>query len=283
MSDGPLQLADASGARQSNLAFALGGLSKERQADAIVFYDFCRVVDDIADSTTLSPAQKDQWLRRWKEALASRQGLPPALLRLIEKYQLEVNLLVEIIRGVEMDVAPQYYETYEDLQAYCWRVASAVGLISIEIFGCRSLRSKIYAENLGQALQLTNIIRDVAEDAALGRVYLPLEDLRKFGVTVDELLQGKPGPGFSRLMQHEAQRASALFAQTIQTLPPEDAAALLPAEIMRVFYEKLLRRMTADGFRVFQKRYRLGKLEKIWTLLYARFTARTANRRVGIT
>lgn len=280
MSDHSLELADASGARQSNLAFALGGLSKERQADAIVFYDFCRVVDDIADSTTLSPEEKTLWLKRWKNALATREGLPPALLRLIEKYHLDGNLLIEIILGVEMDIAPQYYQTYADLRAYCWRVASAVGLVSIEIFGCRSAQSKVYAEHLGQALQLTNIIRDVAEDAAMGRIYLPLEDLQKFGITTNELLQGIPGPNFLPLMQHEAQRASALFEQARRTLPPEDAAALLPAEIMHVFYEKLLRRMTADGFRVFQKRYRLGKLEKLWTLLYARFTA---SRRVGIT
>lgn len=283
MNEAPLQLADASGARQSNLAFALAGLGRERQADAMVFYDFCRIVDDIADSNILSPSEKTHELARWKEALASRHGLPAALLRLIEKYQLDVTLLIAIIQGVEMDIAPQYYATHEDLQAYCWRVACAVGLVSIEIFGCRNPLSKTYAENLGQALQLTNIIRDVAEDAAMGRVYLPLEDLQKFGITPEELLQGNPGETFSQLMRYEAQRASDLFARTRVSLPAGDAPALLPAEIMRLFYEKLLRRMSKDGFRVFQKRYRLGKLEKIWTLLYARLSVRTARSRVGMT
>ncbi len=283
MNDAPLELARAEGARQSNLAFALGGLSRERRADAMVFYDFCRAVDDIADEDILSAPEKTTLLDRWKTALADRRNLPPVLLALMEKYRLDADLLIEIIRGVEMDIDPQTYETYEDLRAYCWRVAGAVGLVSIEIFGCRSPLSKTYAENLGQALQLTNILRDVAEDAAMGRIYLPLEDLRRFGVTPSNLLKGHPESGFTALMRFEGQRVENLFQKTRETWPREDAHALLSAEIMRVFYEKLLRRMQADDFRVFQKRYRLGKLEKLLTLLYARFSGLTASRRLGTT
>jgi phytoene synthase len=283
MSERPLELASAEGARQSNLAFALGGLPRERRDDAMVFYDFCRAVDDIADSEDRPAAEKSALLERWKSALATRKDLPPRLEALIGKYRLDATLLIEIIRGVEMDIQPQAYETYEDLRAYCWRVACAVGLVSIEIFGCRDPLSKAYAENLGQALQLTNILRDVAEDAAMGRIYLPREDLRKFGVTEAQLLEGAPEAGFGELMQFEAERAETLFRKTVETWPRADAAALLPAEIMRVFYEKLLRRMRADGFRVFAKRYRLGKLEKLFTLLYARFSSLTANRRLGMT
>lgn len=283
MSEPSLELARAEGARQSNLAFALGGLSPERRRDAMVFYDFCRVIDDIADGDELSSGEKARLLDRWKTALAQRQDLPSRLLTLIEKYHLDTALFIEIIRGVEMDIQPQPYETYEDLRAYCWRVACVVGLVSIEIFGCRHPQSRIYAENLGQALQLTNILRDVAEDAAMGRVYLPVEDLRRFGLSSEQLLKGNPGASFADLMQFEAQRAESLFQKTREVWPKEDARALLSAEIMRIFYEKLLQRMKADGFRVFEKRYRLGKLEKLFTLLYARFSSLTASKRQGMT
>lgn len=282
MSEAPLELAHAEGARQSNLAFALGGLPPARRADAMVFYDFCRIVDDIADGD-LPISEKARLLDRWRTALAHKQGLPPRLATLVDKYHLDTNLLIEIVRGVEMDVEPRLYETYDELKAYCWRVACAVGLISIEIFGCRDPRSKIYAEHLGLALQLTNILRDVAEDASMGRIYLPLEDLRKFGVTESQLLEGSPESGFADLMKFEAGRAEALFQRTTETLPPADARALLPAEVMRVFYAKLLHRMKADGFRVFEKRYRLSKTEKLLTLLYARFASFTASRRLGTT
>ena len=283
MNNAPLELVRAEGARQSNLAFALGGLPPERRADAMVFYDFCRAIDDIADGDSLAPTGKARLLDRWKTALSHRQQLPPSLHTLIEKYQLDTTLFIEIIRGVEMDIDPRPYETYEDLRAYCWRVACAVGLVSIEIFGCRSPLSKTYAEHLGQALQLTNILRDVAEDAAMGRIYLPQEDLRRFGVTSSNLLRSHPESGFADLMRFEAQRAEDLFRKTREVWPKEDATALLSAEIMRVFYQKLLARMKSDGFRVFQKRYRLGKLEKLFTLIYARLSALTASRRVGMT
>lgn len=283
MNGAPLELIRTEGTRQSNLAFALGGLPPERRADAMVFYDFCRAIDDIADGDTLAATEKTNLLDRWKTALSHRQALPPSLHALIEKYRLDTTLLIEIVRGVEMDIDPRLYETYEDLRAYCWRVACAVGLVSIEIFGCRSPLSKTYAENLGQALQLTNILRDVSEDAAMGRIYLPQEDLRRFGVTPSSLLRSHPESGFTDLMRFEAQRAEDLFRKTREAWPKEDAAALLSAEIMRVFYQKLLARMKADGFRVFQKRYRLGKLEKLFTLIYARLSAFTASRRVGMT
>ncbi len=281
----PLQLAARANARKSNLAFALGCLPPDRRMDALVFYDFCRAVDDIADEPGRPPAEKRELLDLWKAALNAGDELPPALARVLLRHKIDRRLLVEIVLGVEMDIEPIRYQTYEDLRAYCWRVASAVGLASIEIFGCKNPKSKIYAELLGYALQMTNILRDVAEDAAAGRIYLPLEDLQKFGVGEAGLLRGTPGENFSDLMHFEAARARALFMEASRALPADDAEALKPAELMHTIYKTILSRMEADGFRVFQKRYRLSKAEKLLILIYFRFFPGcfATSKRVGIT
>ena len=280
-----LQLASRGGARKSNLAFALGCLPPDRKRDALVFYDFCRAVDDIADEPGRSASEKRDLLELWKIALNTGDRLPPALSEVLARHKIDRGLLEEIVLGVEMDIEPTRYETYEQLRAYCRRVACAVGLVSIEIFGCRNPKSKVYAEFLGHALQMTNILRDIAEDSAVGRIYLPLEDLRKFGVTEADLLSGDAGDSFGALMRFEATRTRALFAEATRALPAEDAVALRPAEIMRAIYEKILSRMQADGFRVFQKRYRLSKAAKLLLLVYFRFCPLgfATSRRVGIT
>ena len=280
-----LQLASRAGARKSNLAFALGCLPPDRKRDALVFYDFCRAVDDIADEPGRSASEKRDLLELWKIALNTGDSLPPALSQMLARHKIDRGLLEAIVLGVEMDIEPARYQTYEQLRAYCWRVACAVGLVSIEIFGCRNPKSKVYAEFLGHALQMTNILRDIAEDSAVGRIYLPLEDLRKFGVTEADLLSGDAGDSFGALMRFEAARTRALFAEANRALPAEDAVALRPAEIMRAIYEKILSRMQADGFRVFQKRYRLSKAEKFLLLVYLRFCPLgfATSRRVGIT
>ena len=214
-----LQLAARANARKSNLAFALGCLPTDRRMDALVFYDFCRAVDDIADEPGRSSAEKHELLDLWKAALSAGDKLPPALAQVLARHKIDRRLLIQIVLGVEMDIEPIRYQTHEDLRAYCWRVASAVGLVSVEIFGCKNPKSKIYAELLGYALQMTNILRDVAEDAATGRIYLPLEDLRKFGVSEAGILRGDPGGNFSDLMRFEAARTRALFAEA-QPCPP---------------------------------------------------------------
>lgn len=279
-----LQLASRAGARKSNLAFALGCLPPDRRRDALVFYDFCRAVDDIADDPARSVQEKRELLELWRTSLTLGENLPETLLEVLERHSVDRRLLVEIVLGVETDIEPIRFETPQDLRAYCWRVASAVGLVSIEIFGCKNPQSKIYAEVLGHALQMTNILRDVAEDAAAGRIYLPLEDLRRFGISEASLLAGRPGDTFGALMRFEAARARSLFADASRALPPDDAKALKPAELMRRVYERILSRMEADGFRVFEKRYRLSKAEKLLVLLYFRFcpVSLATSSRVGI-
>lgn len=255
-------------ASKSNLALAFVALPRERRDDITVFYAWCRVIDDIADDPGQTIAERQAALDRWKHALREPVADEPALAApvraIIERHQLAVDHFLEIIAGVEMDLAGTNYATWEELRLYCYRVASAVGLISIEIFGCREAGSREYAISLGLALQLTNILRDVGEDWRNGgRVYLPAEDLARFGFTVDDLAAGRQNDAFLALMRFEAARARAFYAEAIAALPPADRRALVAAEIMREVYHRILERMEADGFGVFTQRYRLSRFVKL--------------------
>jgi phytoene synthase len=161
-----------------------------------------------------------------------------------------------------MDLSNARYDSFEELRLYCYRVASAVGLVSIEIFGYRNPACREYAIQLGLALQMTNIIRDVGKDLSNGRIYLPQEDLARFDYSEDALRLKKYNEPFLRLMKFEAARAEEFFARAASLLPREDRRSMVAAEIMRSVYQALLRRMKADGFRVFEKEYRLSRLEK---------------------
>ena len=250
----------------SNLALAFVSLGKEQRRDITTFYAFCRVIDDIADSPTLSTAQKQEGLAIWRRSLAAptagENGLAPEVRALIAKYQLTPAMLEEIIAGVEMDLSFSRYATWEELRIYCYRVASAVGLVSIEIFGYRNSRCKEYAVDLGLALQTTNIIRDVGKDMRLGRIYLPQDEIARFGYFEAELLTAKRNEPFLALMEFQAERAHGFFANAARLLPPEDRRSMVAAEIMARVYHSLLRQIERDGFRVFEKEYRLNRLQK---------------------
>ncbi|HWB59478.1 MAG TPA: squalene/phytoene synthase family protein, partial [Chthoniobacteraceae bacterium] len=174
----------------SNLALGLMALPRDRRDDMVVFYAFCRIVDDIADEPSSPVETRRAQLNAWRKALGGTfEGEPPLAAEvraLIAKYSLPVEHFHEIIAGMEMDLDAKRYRTFEELRLYCYRVASAVGLVSIVIFGCKSPRSTDYALNLGLALQLTNIIRDVGEDWRNGnRIYLPLEEVERFHYSSD--------------------------------------------------------------------------------------------------
>ena len=251
---------------KSNLALAFISLGRERKADIIVFYAFCRVIDDIADSTELTLAEKQLRLTKWRQMLqAAAPGEPPLardVRRLIEKYSLPVGMFEEIIAGVEMDLSILRYATFDELRVYCYRVASAVGLVSIEIFGYRNPGCKQYAIELGLALQMTNIIRDVGRDSQNGRIYLPQGDLARFSYSETELQDRQHNERFLRLMEFETSRAREFFSRAAAALPSEDRRAMAPAEIMGSIYRGLLRQIELDRFRVFEKEYQLSKLEK---------------------
>jgi phytoene synthase len=251
---------------KSNLALAFVSLGPERKRDITVFYAFCRVIDDVADSSELNVVEKRVRLQAWRRMLRAADTDEPPLVRdvrrLIYKYSLSIDMLEEIIAGVEMDLSISRYATFEELRVYCYRVASAVGLVSIEIFGYRNARCKEYALELGLALQMTNIIRDVGKDLRDSRIYLPQEDLAHFHYSETELRDRQYSDRFVRLMDFEAARAREFFSRAAAALPAEDRRRMVPAEIMGSIYRGLLRRMELDRFRVFEKEYRLGKLEK---------------------
>ena len=251
---------------KSNLALAFVALGRERRNDITVFYAFCRVIDDIADSSEATPEHKSEELQTWRKWIRESASGEPELARdvrgLYAKYAITPAMLDEIIDGVEMDLRNVRYQTFEELRLYCYRVASAVGLVSIEIFGYRNAACRDYAIQLGLALQMTNIIRDVGKDLNNGRIYLPLEDLKRSDYSESDLRARRHTDPFVRLMEFESQRAEEFFSRAAALLPREDRRSMVAAEIMASVYHALLRRMKTDRFRVFDKEYRLSKIEK---------------------
>ena len=251
---------------KSNLALAFVSLGRERRHDITTFYAFCRVVDDIADDVDLSVEEKRRRLSDWREWLRTPRPNESSwamnVRHLMEKYAISPEMLEEIIAGVEMDLSINRYQNFDELRVYCYRVACAVGLVSIEIFGYRNPACKEYAIQLGLALQMTNIIRDVGKDLRADRIYLPQEDLARFNYSEQELQDRQYNDRFVQLMQFQAKRARQFFARAAETLPREDRRSMVAAEIMASIYRGLLRRMELDKFRVLEKEYGLNKLEK---------------------
>jgi len=254
-------------ASKSNLALAFISLGRERREDITTFYAFCRVIDDIADDVEPGAEEKQRRLAQWRASLRGPQPdespLAGDVRVMMKKYGVGPEMLEEIISGVEMDLSIRRYPTFDELRVYCYRVASAVGLVSIEIFGYRNPACKEYAVQLGLALQMTNIMRDVGKDLRAGRIYLPQDDLARFHYSEKELQDRQYNDRFVQLMQFEAARARQFFGGAAAVLPKEDRKSMVPAEIMSSIYRGLLRQMALDKFRVFEKEYSLSKLEKV--------------------
>jgi phytoene synthase len=253
---------------RSNFFYAFLCLPRLQRDALYAVYAFCRIVDDAVDLGRDREAQQ-RALRQWREEIARvYEGTPehPAAQRLqaaVRTFPIPREALLEVIAGVEMDLEGATYETFEDLYPYCYRVASAVGLCCIEIFGYADPRAREYAVNLGIALQLTNILRDVQADARAGRVYVPQEDLRRFGVSVEDLVAGRYSPEFEALMAFEAGVARRYYERAWAALPPGDARRLFAAEIMGRTYFALLRAIEARRFQVFGQRVALPAYRRI--------------------
>jgi len=257
---------------RSNLAFAFFSLPKATRQDITTFYAFCRQVDDAADDPEVPLSQRRHWLQGWRRWLVQAEpgepGFASELRTLISKYRIDRQLFEEILLGVEMDLEPVRFQDFEALHRYCYRVAGAVGLVSIEIFGYRNAQCKEYARKLGTALQLTNIIRDVDKDLRNGgRIYLPVGELRMFGYSEEELRDRNYNSAFVRVMQFQAERAHSFFREATRLLPAEDRRSMVAAEGMRAIYFALLRRMEKDRFMLFDKTYRLNHFEKATIML----------------
>jgi phytoene synthase len=256
---------------KSNLAFAFHILSPDRREDMMVFYAFCRTIDDLADDPEVPSEQRARSLDDWENGILHGFDAPNELqqevLSLRDRQNIPNDLLIAIIDGCRMDLHPQRFATWEDLSDYVWKVACAVGLVSIRIFGCTDPGCERYAVALGRALQLTNILRDIGEDLSNGRrIYLPLTDLARFDYSETDLIAQVHDERFIALMNYEAARAEAFFAEATNALPAIDRRAMLPARIMGEIYRLLLNKMRDDGFHLFEKRYRISKARKLMIL-----------------
>lgn len=268
---------------KSNLAFALLSLPKENRDDVTIFYAFCRVIDDIADEPDKPIPEKiaglDHWQNLFQGKVAQPGPLETAVLNLRDKHQIPSQHFLDLIEGCRMDLEPQRFQTWEDLQTYTHRVASTVGLVCIPLFGSSHPDAPAYAEKLGHALQLTNILRDVGEDLENGnRIYLPLGDMERFGYSEQDLIARTYDERFQAMMRFQAQRANNLFGEALQSLPSSDRQPLMAAEIMRSLYQRLLEKMEEDNFRVFDRRYKLSKARKLGTLVVHGLRARFSDR-----
>ncbi len=254
----------------SNLALAFVLLPKERRDAMSALYAFCREVDDVADNESAPVAERRARLAEWREDIgrACHGGAPRfpvncELQPVIAQYRLPFANFDELIRGVEMDLDIKSYATYEELEQYCFRVASVVGLLSIEIFGYKNPACRDYAIFLGKALQLTNILRDVKADAERGRIYLPACELERRGVSTGEILQGAWSERFEQAAGGVAAEARKYYRLARQTLPAGDRRSMAAAELMGSVYWRLLRKLERRRFQVFGPRLtRVGKGQK---------------------
>ncbi len=256
----------ASGLKESKSSFYYSfSFLPKRKRDALkTVYAFCRTTDDIVDNVH-DVSSKIEVLRKWRSELElgldgkSSYQILNQLSEITKIFKIPVVYFYELLRGVEMDLVKNRYETFDELKEYCYLVASTVGLMSLGIFGPRNERTKEYAVNLGIALQLTNIIRDVGIDAKYGRVYLPQEDLRRFGYTEAELFSSRNNSQFKKLMEFETQRAEEYFQKAKELLPEEDKRAMFAAKIMeRIYYHTLLR-IKEVNYNVFDRKVMLPR------------------------
>ena len=254
-------------ARRSTFWPAFLLLDGERRADLTLLYGALAYADSLVDD--LPAAEAVPRLEAFRKALASGyehpsapEGLGP-LVELCRRREIPWELWEEFFEGLAQDTRVDRYPTYEALERYCYRVASVVGLMSIKIFGCDTPGARAYAVALGRALQLTNILRDIPRDAARGRLYLPREDLERFGVGEEDLMEGRRTEATLRLLAFEGRRAREAFAEAVRLRPPEARRELMPAEVMRCLYEAILDKVERGGYDVWRRRVRLSWPEKL--------------------
>jgi phytoene synthase len=261
----------------SNLALAFILLPREKRDAMSALYAFCREVDDVSDNESLPAEKRREQLQAWRDDIRRACGNGPEspqfavnreLQPVIRQYRLPFELFDDLLRGVEMDLEIKRYESFDQLELYCHRVASVVGLLSIEIFGYTDPACREYAVHLGKALQLTNILRDVRTDAERGRIYLPLAELARHQVREDEILHHEYSPRFRALATSVAARARHHYQSARATLPAADRRSMMAAELMGSVYWRLLRKLERRQFDVFGPTpTRLNKGQKLLLIL----------------
>ncbi len=244
-------------------------LPAERRRAIMALYAFCREVDDVVDEChdLALASTKLAWWRQEVARIADGQPQHPvgqALQAASRDFSLPAEQLLEIIDGMEMDLQQSRYLDFKGLSLYCYRVASVVGLLSAEIFGYRDRQTLKYAHDLGMAFQLTNIIRDVGEDARRGRIYIPIDELQRFNVPAADLLNARYSDNFAALMRFQAERAEQYYAQAFAQLPAVDRKSQRPGLIMAAIYRTLLDEIRAENFQVLHQRIALTPVRKLW-------------------
>jgi 15-cis-phytoene synthase len=244
-------------------------LPAERRRAITALYAFCREVDDTVDECTDITVARNKLMWWRKEITAMLNGTPShpvtqALQPHMAAYALDGKYLLAIIDGMEMDLDQTRYLDYAGLKKYCWHVASAVGILSARIFGITRDETLQYAEQLGLAFQLTNIIRDVGEDARKGRIYLPVNELQQFNVTAADILNARYSDNFEKLMRFQAERAQATYDEAFALLPSVDRRAQRPGLMMAAIYRALLQEIESDGFHVLKQKISLTPIRKLW-------------------
>jgi 15-cis-phytoene synthase len=258
----------------SNLALAFILLPKCKRDEMVALYAFCREIDDVADEEQQAVELRRMRLMEWREDIHKAcSGESPQfpvnreLQSVIHRRHLPFELFDELLKGVEMDLDIARYQSMEELEKYCYRVASVVGLLSIEIFEYKDPHCRDYAIHLGKALQLTNILRDVRNDADRGRIYLPLAECKKFGVSEADILSGKYSAQYARLAQSIGERAKYHYSAARKTLPDVDQQSMATAELMGSVYWGLLRKLERRRYNVFDfGQTRLTRLQKIYLI-----------------
>jgi len=262
---------------KSNLAFTLMDLPEERRQNMARLYAFCRIVDDIVDEPGMTPEERHAALDRWVEIITCKFPAMPGIEAEVQKLMVEMQLdtapLLELINGCRSDISPRQPQTRQELLHYTYQVAACVGIASAAVMGA-SPAARDYAMALGYALQLVNILRDVAEDCRKhGRVYLPADDMELFGVTVDDIYNQRYNYRMRQLLAYEAALAEKYFCESeelYQAMSVEDRNALIPAQAMSLIYHNVLEKMQDDEYRVFERRYSVNNFRKLWFLLRAR-------------
>jgi phytoene synthase len=260
---------DRAAASGSSFYYSFLFLPRERRRAITALYAFCREVDDVVDETADAQLAATQ-LAWWRQEIALLlEGKPQhpvsrALQPALGPYGITAARLNEIIDGMQMDLTQTRYLDFAGLERYCYHVAGVVGMLAAGIFGYSDARTLEYARHLGTAFQLTNIIRDVGEDARKNRIYLPVTDLQRFGVSAADLLQARHSEAFVELMRFQAQRARQYYAQAMAALPDADRRAQRPGLIMAAIYSALLQEIERDGFQVLTQRTSLTPLRKLW-------------------
>jgi phytoene synthase len=244
-------------------------LPPNRRRAITALYAYCREVDDVVDEC-LDPQVAATTLVWWRQELdrlyagTPQHPVTQALLPVLSEFNLPQEQLLEIIDGMEMDLQQSRYLDFKALSLYCYRVASVVGLLAAEIFGFEDRRTQKYAHDLGMAFQLTNIIRDVGEDARRGRVYLPLDELKRFDVPLADILNARYSDNFKRLMEFQIERAEQFYAQAMSQLPEVDRKTQRPGLVMAAIYRTVLDEIKRDGCQVLSQRTSLTALRKLW-------------------